>query len=105
MGRVNTRSATDVKTNAAASAALPAVTDFRWYVSHLSASVSAGSALLTITDADGTVKYNGIVTAGGPISETFDPPLDPKVGAVTATLAAAGAANIGTVFLQGYLGS
>lgn len=73
----------------------------------MTAAVSAGSALLTIVeDIAGTpvILWQAIVAVGGPIDSLFEPPLQAGPGkTVSAVLAAAGAANIGTVAIQTYI--
>lgn len=106
MGRVNTRTATDIQTNATATALIAAPgPNQRWHVSRIMGSVSSGAAIVQLM-AGATVIWQGAATAGAPISEAFDPPIDvPANTAVSCVTAAAGAGIGGTANIQAYLGS
>lgn len=99
--RTNTTPLTATATNAVASAtkATPGL-ERRWRIKALSASVSAGTAILTVTTNDGSgakTIWQEAVAVGGPVSPNLGPngiQCDPNAS-VTISLSAAGTSNVG----------
>jgi hypothetical protein len=101
----NTKTSTDRQTNLLATATLPAPgIASRWRIKHISASVSAGTAILTVKSGATTI-LQGEITVGGPYVLNDPDGIQALVAndAITATLTAAGAGNSGSVNLSGYV--
>lgn len=97
----NTKTATDRKSNATATATLAAPgVDRRWRIRLILASVSAGVALLTVTSG-ATTLMTVEVTATSPCVIPCDIQALAANDAITATLSAAGSGNNGSVALVG----
>jgi hypothetical protein len=100
----NTKTATARQVNAIATATLAAPgANSRWRIKHLSASVSAGTAILTVTSGATTI-LQAEVTVGGPFLLNIEDGIQALAAndAVSASLSAAGAANAGSVNLVGF---
>lgn len=101
--RTNTKTLTAQATNAVAAATQGAPgPDRRWRIKALSASITGGTATLTVTTDDGTgakVVWQEAVTPNGGVSPNLGPNgiQCPANASVTVSLTAAGAGFVGAV--------